>query len=257
MVNGEWESDSPIHHSSVSHCIGMRTLSISTPTHGRVLIEDSAGQPVGLLVLFHGYGQNAERMLDDARLIPGATSWRLASVQALHQFYARDNTTVIGSWMTRQARDLAIADNFEYIDRVIAAIGEPLTPLVFAGFSQGVAMAYRAAVRGKHPASGILALAGDIPPELKESRETDRWPPVLVGVGEDETWYAPGKVANDRRFLSASNIPHEIVVFHGGHEWTDEFRDAAGRWLRDRASSAPRRPSHARASDPPDPNVSD
>ena len=233
----------------------MRTLSVATGTHGRVLIEDPAGEPAGLLVLFHGYGQNAERMLDDVRLIPGAASWRLASVQALHQFYARDSTTVLGSWMTRQDRDLAIADNIEYVDRVVTAIGDPLTPLVFAGFSQGVAMAYRAGVRGKHPAAGILALAGDIPPELKESRERDPWPPVLIGVGDKETWYSPAKVDSDRQFLVTSNIPHEIVVFRGGHDWTDEFRDAAGPWLSSTSSALPH-PSRARASGPPDPSAS-
>jgi predicted esterase len=233
----------------------MRVLTVSTGTHGRVLVEDPADEPAGLLVLFHGYGQSAERMLEDVRLIPGADAWRLASVQALHQFYARDSTTVLGSWMTRQNRDLAIADNIEYVDRAVAAI-EPTEPIVFAGFSQGVAMAYRAAVRGRHPAAGILALAGDIPPELKERREGDRWPPVLIGVGDRETWYAPAKVDNDRRFLATSNIAHEIVVFNGGHDWTDEFRQAAGRWLRDRASSAPRHPSRARASGPPDPSAS-
>jgi len=208
----------------------MRALSIPTGTHGRVLVEDPAGEPAGLLVLFHGYGQNAEQMLDDVRLIPGATSWRLASVQALHQFYARDSTTVLGSWMTRQDRDLAIADNIAYVDRAVAAI-DPIDPVVFVGFSQGVAMAYRAAVRGRRGAAGVLALAGDIPPELKERRETDRWPPVLIGVGDRETWYSPAKVDGDRRFLVESNISHEIVTFAGGHLWTREFRDAAGRWL--------------------------
>jgi hypothetical protein len=38
-------------------------------------------------------------------------------------------------------------------------------------------------------------------------------------------------VDGDRRFLVESNISHEIVTFAGGHLWTREFRDAAGRWL--------------------------
>ena len=51
--------------------------------------------------------------------------------------------------MTRQDRDDMIADNIEYVDRVVAAAAPPGVPLVTAGFSQGVAMAFRAGVRGR------------------------------------------------------------------------------------------------------------
>ena len=49
----------------------------------------------------HGYAQNAEIMLEDARRIPGVAEWRVASIEALHLFYARDQV-VVASWMTRQ-----------------------------------------------------------------------------------------------------------------------------------------------------------
>ena len=55
--------------------------------------------------------------------------------------------------MTRQDREAAIADNIDYVDRVVAATRTAAEPLVFAGFSQGVAMAFRAAVRGKRRAA--------------------------------------------------------------------------------------------------------
>ena len=35
----------------------------------------------------------------------------------------------------------------------------------------------------------------------------------------------------DVAFLRDSGVTHEVVRFDGGHEWTSEFRAAAGRWL--------------------------
>jgi predicted esterase len=210
-----------------------RELSIPTTIHGRVLVEDAAvassGRSRPLIVAFHGYGQNAEDLLGDVLAIPGTSAWRVASVQALHRFYTRDHQRVIASWMTRQNRSEAIADNVEYVDRVIDRLGGG-DPLVCLGFSQGAAMAYRAAIAGRHPAAGILVLAGDIPPELKADRR-DIWPPVLIGVGSRDTWYSPEKVEADVAFLEARGVPHQVVRFEGGHEWTAEFKDAAAAWL--------------------------
>jgi predicted esterase len=136
--------------------------------------------------------------------------------------------------MTRQDREPAIADNIAYVDRAIEQIlpaPASRTRLVFAGFSQGVAMAYRAALRGRHRSAGVIALAGDIPPELRTDA-TSTWPRVLIGVGDKETWYTLDKQRADIAFLESRRVLHEVVRFRGGHEWTDEFREAAGQWLR-------------------------
>ncbi len=58
-----------------------------------------------------------------------------------------------------------------------------------------------------------------------------RWPPVLIGVGTKEAWYTPERVAADAAFLESQRVAHEVCRFEGGHEWTHEFRSAAGRWL--------------------------
>ena len=133
--------------------------------------------------------------------------------------------------MTRQDREIAIADNVAYLDRAVGiAGGNEARVVVFLGFSQGAAMAYRAALCGRYPAAGVIALGGDIPPDV-QTRAARRWPPVLIGAGTGDTWYTADKVAADQQFLASRQIAHEIVRFDGGHEWTDEFRRAAGRWL--------------------------
>ena len=223
-----------------SHNRLVRTIAVETTTPGRVLVEDAAGSASGrLLVAFHGYGQNADEMLSDVRAIPGASGWQIISVQALHRFYTRNDQGVVASWMTRQDREHAIGDNILYVDRVIDTIrgqgqGPRVQdgPVVFLGFSQGVAMAYRAALLGRHFAAGIIALAGEIPPEITSRPASGvPWPRVLIGVGSQERWYVADELNADVSFLKSQNVDHEVVRFNGGHEWTTEFRTAAGRWL--------------------------
>src|ERR1041384_4572328 len=187
----------------------MTSHQVATGTHGRVLVEDARDRESGLLlVACHGYAHNADIMLDDARRIPGVTErWRVVSVQALHRFYSRGEQDVVASWMTRQDRELAMADSVAYLDRAIAVAGSDARVVVFLGFSQGAAMAYRAALRGRHPAAGIISLGGDIPPDVR--METTRgWPPVLLGAGTGDSWYTADKAAADERFLASHGVPH-------------------------------------------------
>jgi len=217
----------------------METLNPSATVHGRVLVERVADS-VGVFAGFHGYAQTAEDMLVELQQIPGADRWTKVSIQALHPFYIRGDSKVVANWMTRQDRELAIADNIAYVRTVLQQVlsSIPSTPhsrtthpaLVYVGFSQGAAMAYRAALHSAHPVAGIVALGGDIPPELKTDASLI-WPPVMVGVGDREEWYAGDKLEADLTFLKAHNITHELVRFDGGHEWTAPFRDEVGRFL--------------------------
>jgi len=204
-----------------------------------VLIE-RAEDPLGALVGFHGYAQTAEDMLAELQQIPGADRWTKVSIQALHPFYIRGDSTVVANWMTRQDRDLAIADNIAYVQRALEHAGfspraspgaeAPGLHLVMVGFSQGAAMAYRAALHCPDPVSGIVALGGDIPPELKDDHALT-WPQVLVGVGDREEWYSGKKLGDDLAFLTTRGIQHEVARFDGGHQWTDQFRAVVGRFI--------------------------
>lgn len=215
----------------------MRELTIETPIHGRVLVEHEGPSRAGLLVVFHGYAQSADEALEEARRIPDCEGWQMAAVQALHRFYTRRDQRVVASWMTRQDRDQAIVDNVSYVHRVVEGLDPGEAPVVFAGFSQGASMAYRAAMLGRRPAAGIIALAGDVAPELRQVAPRQPWPRVLIGVGSRETWYTPDKLAADEAFLTSAGASVEVVRFDGGHEWTDEFRVHAGRLLTEIAAS--------------------
>jgi predicted esterase len=182
---------------------------------------------------FHGYAENAERHLEKLRRIPGAGDWVVCAVGGLHRFYHPKTQEVIASWMTRQDREQAIDDNVRYVAAVISRLRREegtSEVLALAGFSQGVAMAYRAALGCGLPCHGVLALAGDVPPDVAALRPP-AFPPVLLGRGTADGWYTEEKMDADLAALEAAGAAVTPCVFDGGHDWTDAYYEAAGQFL--------------------------
>lgn len=219
--------------------------SISVTTHGRYLVAAAAhfaaaapappdrSLDLPVLIGFHGYGEDASTHLTRLQAIPGVDRWLIVSVQGLHRFYERKSGAVVASWMTHQDRHLMIADNIAYVSAVIDAVSrewETSSTIVLAGFSQGVAMAFRAAARGSHPVQGVIALGGDVPPDL-EPHELARVPAALIGRGERDEWYASNTFETDEARLRAAGVVVTTRAFAAGHEWTADVSAAAGDFL--------------------------
>ena len=215
--------------------------SIATRTHGRYLVVPPAALgPAPLLVGFHGYAEGAEAQLERLQAIPGADRWRLVSIQGLHRFYQRRTNEVVAGWMTRQDRELAIADNLAYIASVIEAIGREwpgASRVVLAGFSQGVAMTFRAAAAAGR-VDGVIAVGGDVPPEL-DAAALAQIPAALVCRGARDEFYAPATFDNDVRRLREAGADVRPVLFEGAHEWSDDVVRAASVFLHERYAGEP------------------
>ena len=205
---------------------------IVTPVHGRYLVrvpETPAHGPIRnapMVVGFHGYGESADVQLARLEAIPELSGWTLVSIQGLHRFYARGGQ-VVASWMTSQQREQAIDDNLRYVRSVITEAihqnGEPQA-LVYQGYSQGVAMAWRAAILGARRADGLAVFGGDVPPELNV-RPLTQCPPVLLGRGRDDTHYSAEHFRADLDMLASRYVAVEPYEVPGGHAWSA----AAGR----------------------------
>ena len=196
-------------------------------------MEAGTGPRPPLLAGFHGYGEQAEDELQRLNSIHGAEHWLRVAVQGLHRFYRRSTGDVVGSWMTKQDREVAIADNSAYVTRVIESVAEEWSAssiLVVSGFSQGVAMAFRAAASSARDVRGVIACGGDIPPELDRS-SLAKIPAVIIARGSRDEWYTEQKLTADQVRLLDAGVRVEIVRFDGGHEWPQELSHAAGRFL--------------------------
>jgi len=212
----------------------MRELNVAATTHGRVLIDGGAdGGPLRLLAGFHGYAQNADEMMEMLRGVSVDGSWTRVSIQGLHRFYRARSQTTVASWMTRQDRETLIADNIGYVDAAIAAVagGRAVDTLVFCGFSQGVAMAFRAGVLGVRRADAVAAVGGDVPPELLADRAARAWPRVLLARGTNDALYAPEKMRDDAAALEKAGAHVETFTYEGGHEWTADCAARAARFV--------------------------
>jgi predicted esterase len=212
----------------------MLVRTISAEVHGRYLIETPATDAAApLLVGCHGYGEAAEAELDRLRAMAPRGEWLIVSVQAVHLFYRGRSQDVVASWMTRQDRELAIADNVRYVSDVVEAVARewPVTPtLVFSGFSQGVAMALRAAASSRRAVSGAVISGGDVPPEIDDAA-LSRVPRVLISRGVHDTWYTDEKFRKDVARLRGAGTVVVAHEFDGGHEWAPPLVEAAADFL--------------------------
>jgi predicted esterase len=102
--------------------------------------------------------------------------------------------------------------------------------VVFAGFSQGVAMAFRAAAASPCEVRGVIAAGGDVPPELDETA-LRRVSAAVVCHGTADQWYTTAKHREDLERLSAAGVRTVPVEFAGGHEWSAAVLAAAAEFL--------------------------
>src|SRR5204863_4918488 len=136
-------------------------------------------------------------------------------------FYTRAND-VVASWMTKEDRDVAIADNVAYVSKVLSTITKEFgitRPLIYAGFSQGVAMAYRAAALVQRPCDGVIALAGDVARDVAPVASS--LPRVLIGRGTGDKFYTADKAAADLNILRGAGVRVIEHVFAAGHVWDE------------------------------------
>jgi predicted esterase len=207
---------------------------VATSIHGRYLATPPAVPgPAPILAGFHGYAESAETQLERLKAIPESSRWLTISVQALHRFYQRRMNLVVASWMTSQDREVAIEDNLAYVSKCInTAIGESagLPAVVFAGFSQGVAMAFRAAVSSRHRVLGVIAVGGDIPPEITPG-QLARLPAVLIARGVNDELYGEEQFTQDEKRLLACSVRVRALRLSAGHEWPGELTEPESQFL--------------------------
>lgn len=205
---------------------------VATPIHGRYLVDapDGAG-PFPILLGFHGYAESADTLLAHLRRIDPRHEWLRVSAQGLHRFYAKSDR-VVASWMTREDRLEAIADNLAYAAAVRAAVARDYAArgdVVVVGFSQGAAQAYRAAAHAGASCRGVIALGGDLPPDVAPMAAS--LPPVLIGRGRRDEWYTAAKLQDDVARLEGAGAAVAVCEFDGAHEWAEPFVVAASTWL--------------------------
>ena len=201
--------------------------------HARVGMVGNPDTAKEVWLILHGYGmlargivhwfRDAER--DDRVLI---------APEALSRFYTElsgGKRAVGASWVTREDLDNELADHFYYVDRVLAEFAPEAARLDVHGFSQGVSVGARWAVRSTRPVARLVCWAGTLPPEIAADDLKRRLgaEPLHLVVGDRDSRVPPDRVRADAERLRAAGLDVKLHEFAGGH-WVDEgvLREFAG-----------------------------
>jgi predicted esterase len=92
-------------------------------------------------------------------------------------------------------------------------------------------MAFRAAANANLVVAGVIAVGGDIPPELN-SASLKKISAAIIVRGKSDEYYTTEQFANDEQRLRESYVNVRAIEFAGGHEWSSDVCQAAGQFLR-------------------------
>jgi predicted esterase len=93
-------------------------------------------------------------------------------------------------------------------------------------------MGFRAATATTRRVDGVIAVGGDVPPEI-DGASLARTHQALVCRGASDEWYTDAKFQHDIARLRESGVTVHPVTFEGGHEWSEAVLKNAGTFLRE------------------------
>jgi phospholipase/carboxylesterase len=208
------------------------------------LVRPAAGEPEGLLVLFHGRGADERDLyplldlLDPERRLLGATPRGPLQLPpgGAHWYAVRD----IGypdpaTFLTTFGRTSS------WLDALAAETGIPPERTVLGGFSQGGVMTYALGLGAGRPRpAALLALSGFIPTVPGFQLDLERTlPPIAIGHGALDGVISVEWGRRARKVLEDVGAPvlyHESP--HLGHAIDPRFLEALVRWIRDGMEAA-------------------
>jgi predicted esterase len=183
--------------------------------------------PAETWIVLHGYQQLARRFLRRFEPLADGTR-RVVAPEALSRFYTDQapgrhgpSSEVGASWMTREEREVEIADYVRYLDQLAQEVVSPGTRLTVLGFSQGVATAARWSVLGRTRPQRLVLWGDFLPPDLDPLAAGPAWAGmevVLVRGERDGVLANPRLAEGEAAWLARAGAEARIVRYAGGHD---------------------------------------
>jgi predicted esterase len=130
------------------------------------------------------------------------------------------------SWMTREDREVEIADQVAYLEALLVELRTRMPKdvrLRLLGFSQGVATVCRWVARGTVRPDELILWAGSFPPDIDPANFGARLHgaamTMVFGSRDQLVPLAVGETQLAR--LTGAGIDARLVTFHGGHRLDD------------------------------------
>lgn len=202
---------------------------IEVPRTARYFLNGEIGKQItDVWFACHGYGQLAADFVKEFDCI--AQPHRLIVVpEAMSRFYLSSpsgfhgpDSKIGATWMTREDREVEIADYVRYLDllhkEILSAISA--TPrITVLGFSQGGATANRWLTRGSSHADRLIMWGSLLPQDadLEQAAEFFRGVALTIVYGTRDQYAGQGVIASYEKLLTGSRIPYRAITFDGGH----------------------------------------
>jgi phospholipase/carboxylesterase len=195
-----------------------------------------------LLILFHGYGSNAEDLFDLAPHFPPelliiSAQAPIALQQGVYAWFPLDWS---GGAPRSRPEDVEIARQHvrAIVGEVVAMYQGDPARVFLLGFSQGAILALSAALTAPNVAHGVIALSGRLPEEVRPLILPYAELPdlrIFMGHGTGDTVIPVAHARDARAHLDQQGIPLRYQEYTHGHGITgEEIRDIR-RWFDERA----------------------
>jgi predicted esterase len=170
-----------------------------------------------LLIVLHGYGQLAEYFIKKFEDI--SEDYFIVAPEGMHRFYLKGSSGRVGaSWMTKEAREIDIKDNLNWLNELYFQINseKKFDKKIVLGFSQGGATAARWINERKDITSFIL-WASVFPPDLLIGNEIINFEERSnhFVLGNEDEYFTPDQQTECLSFFKENN--YKTHVFNGKH----------------------------------------
>ncbi|RAV99114.1 alpha/beta hydrolase [Pseudochryseolinea flava] len=192
-------------------------------------LGELSSQTKSIWFVIHGYGQLAQYFIRKFTSLESAQTFFVAP-EGLSKFYLEDvqsrkqsgNNRVGSSWMTKENRQMDIANYITYLNAVYDDVTNPApqVPITFLGFSQGAATVSRWATQSNRRFDRLILWAGVFPPDMDFAHGGD----ILKHKETHLVYGTQDPFLNDERFTEMRLISNKLGInpthttFEGGHD---------------------------------------
>jgi len=192
-----------------------QTFQISTSKTQRCFTQGDISKSDLLLIVLHGYGQLGEYFIRKFKQLP--EKYYIVAPEGMHHFYLKGSSGRVGaSWMTKEAREIDIEDNNEYLDAVLESLKsqKAFEKIIVLGFSQGGATAARWSAQRKD-IDQLILWASVFPPDIEKSTFSNNKKGTFV-IGKQDEFY--DTAAQAKEISNYKNLGFEIIEYEGKHD---------------------------------------
>ncbi|MBK1681418.1 alpha/beta hydrolase [Rhodocyclus tenuis] len=223
------------------------TATTENPVSAHPIELTSGDKPDFALIWLHGLGADGSDFVPIvAELhLPVTLSGRFIFPHAPYQPVTCNGGYEMRAWYDilslapdeRRVDVAGLQDSVASVHRLIAREverGIPARRIVLAGFSQGGAVAYTAALTCPDALAGVIALSTYLPaPELisGETRAANAQLPIFAAHGDEDDVVAPALGLRARDFLRQQGYQPEWHTYPMAHGVCDDEISDIGRWL--------------------------